>query len=161
MLHLCSYTTMYLAIHTETSNCPFSHRSLVCRQKRLRKFVSPWHSSTEKARGGWEKGGPAVEQVFKYGKGESGGTTDPGAAVHLHSHLTSREQVRYSACLQATEMLGMLHFNCRKVNKEVFHFSPLMLCNYSVNSLRVQYSRAKLDSLKMKKIKYKRKGWLI
>lgn len=77
----------------ETSNYPFSHGSLVCRQKRLRKFVSPWHSSTEKARGGWEKGGPAVEQVFKYGKGESGGTTDPGAAVHLHSHLTSREQV--------------------------------------------------------------------
>lgn len=64
------------------------------RTKTFGKFASPWHDGAR----GWEEGGVAGEQVLKYRTGESGGTAEPGAAVHLPSPLTSWEQVRYRAC---------------------------------------------------------------
>lgn len=84
-----------MAIHTEISNYQFPQGSLFCKQNR---FGSLSHklSGTEKGRDG-EEGGPAGEQVLKYGTDESGGTAEAGTAVSLHSHLTTSEQVRYRA----------------------------------------------------------------
>lgn len=85
---------MSLALHTETSNESLFPSEFCLRIKTFGKFASSWRYGAR----GWEEGGAAGEQVFKYRTGESGGTADPGAAVHLPSPLTSREQVRYRAC---------------------------------------------------------------
>ena len=55
----------------------------------------------------------AGEQVLKYGTGESGQVQRILEFIHLHSHLTSREQVSYAS---------LTYFSSIRHKSEVFFF---------------------------------------